>query len=176
MPVDIISFKAQKNGNKARLDWRVGTESNVAGYVIERSGNGVNFSNIGFVSATASPSYTFTDESLLSGQNFYRLKTVDLDATFKFSSIIRVNGLNTGAFVKVFPNPASDRLYVQHTDAATKAQLRVIGIDGRVVQSIRIAENTAQTILDISSIAPGVYHVIYDWGNGERMTQKFIKQ
>jgi hypothetical protein len=176
LPVDIESFRAQKSGNKARLDWAVGVESNVSGYEVERSGNGVNFTKIGFVPAIAARSYSFTDESILPGQNFYRLKTVDLDATFKYSSIVRVSGGTTVASLKLFPNPVLGQLYIQHGDAKAGAQLRVVGLDGRTMQSVRIAENAAQTILDVQRLAPGMYHLVYDNGNGERQSQKFIKQ
>jgi Secretion system C-terminal sorting domain len=176
LPVDIESFRAQKNGNRARLDWSVGIESNVSGYEVERSSNGVNFTRIGFVPAVAARSYSFTDESILAGQNFYRLKTVDLDASYKYSTIVRVNGSAASVSMKLFPNPVQGQLYIQHGDAKAGAQLRVVGIDGRTVQTVRLAENAAQTILDVQRLAHGVYNLVYDNGNGETQSQKFIKQ
>jgi hypothetical protein len=175
LPVTLEAFKATRDGSKSKLDWKVGTEDNVKGYEIERSVNGVNFSRIGFVPATGASSYSFTDGNILSGVNFYRLKTVDLDGKYAYSFIISINN-RAGSFVKVFPNPASDRVYVQHTQAGSGAQIKVINMDGRLMQSTRIAENTAQTILDIQKLPAGIYNLIYDYGNGEQMVSKFVKQ
>ena len=97
-----------KDGSKSKLDWKVGIEDNVKGYEIERSGNGVNFTRIGFVPATGARSYSFTDANTLTGVNFYRLKTVDIDGKYAYSFIVSINN-RAGSFVRVFPNPASDR-------------------------------------------------------------------
>lgn len=175
LPVTLESFKAVKDANKAKLDWKVGIEDNVRGYEIERSSTGVNFTKIGFVSAKGARNYNFIDEQILPGQNFYRLKTIDFDTKYAYSYIVSVNG-NKGSFVKIFPNPASDRLYIQHTDATSNASIRIINLEGKMMQNVRIAENTVQTVLNIQSIPAGIYHVVYDYGNGEQKVSKFVKQ
>jgi hypothetical protein len=175
LPVTLESFKAIKDGSKSKLDWKVGIEDNVKGYEIERSSNGVNFTRIGFVEATGASSYSFTDVNISSGVNFYRLKTVDIDGKYAYSFIVSINN-RAGSFVKVFPNPASDRVYVQHTQASSGAQIKVISMEGRLMQNTRIAENTTQTILDIQKLPAGIYNLIYDYGNGEQMVSKFVKK
>jgi hypothetical protein len=175
LPVTLEGLRAVKDGSKSKIEWKVGIEDNVKGYEIERSSNGVGFTRIGYVPATGASNYSFTDQSTLSGVNFYRLKTVDIDGKYAYSFIVSINN-RAGSFVKVFPNPASDRVYVQHTQAASGAQIKVISMEGRLMQSTRIAENTAQTILDIQKLPAGLYNLIYDYGNGEQMVSKFVKK
>jgi hypothetical protein len=176
LPVTLESLKAVKDGNsKARLEWKVGIEDNVKGYEIERSPNGVNFSKIGFVQAIGSRNYGFADQQILPGRNFYRLKTVDNDGTYKYSFIVSVNGTSETS-VKVFPNPVKNNLFVQHADAGAQARLRIFGMDGRLVQFIRVPENAVQTNINVTSLKPGIYNLIYDDVSGQRQVSKFIKQ
>ena len=92
LPVKLENFKAIKDGSsKARLERKVGIEDNVKGYEIERSGNGVNFTRIGFVPASGARNYNYTDDQIMSGQNFYRLKTVDKDGKYSYGYIVSVN-------------------------------------------------------------------------------------
>ena len=111
----------------------------------------------------------------MSGQNFYRLKTVDKDGKYSYGYIVSVNA-SKGSFVKIFPNPASTKLYIQHTEAGVNAQLRIIGLDGRLMHQARVPESAVQSILNVSALPSGIYHIVYEDGNGERMVSKFIRQ
>lgn len=177
LPVTLESLKAVKDGSsKARLDWKVGIEDNVKGYEIERSPNGISFSKIGFVPAIGSRNYNFTDQQILPARNFYRLKTVDNDGTYKYSFIVSINGATSESSLKVFPNPVKNNLFVQHADAGAQARLRIFGMDGRLVQFIRVPENAVQTNINVTSLKPGIYNLIYEDVTGERQVSKFIKQ
>lgn len=175
LPVNLISFTAIRESSKVKLDWKVGLESNVDGYEIQRSINGRDFQKIGFVKATGASSYRFTDNEVLPGKNYYRLKTKDIDASFEYSKIITVNGANGHSF-KVYPNPVNNRLFIRHSVMNPNARIQVIGMDGRVVRSARFLPNSIESTLDVSSLSPGIYHLIIDYGNGEKELSKFVKQ
>ncbi len=175
LPVTFTSFNVIIDNNKARLTWKVAAEQNVDGYEVERSNNGVQFSKLGFVKATGSSSYSFTDEKILNGVNFYRVKNVDLDGKFAYTHIVSING-KKGQFVKLFPIPARTDLFIQHHDAIKGAQLKISSMEGRIVRIISVPSNATQTIINLSTIHSGVYFVTYDSGDGNKLTSKFIKQ
>lgn len=176
LPVTLESLKAIKEGNsKARLDWKVGMEDNVKGYEIERSSNGINFTKISFVSAIGARGYMYTDQQILPGRNFYRLKMVDNDGTYKYSFIVSVNGPSEQS-LKLFPNPVNSKLYIQHESAGENARLRIFGVSGQLMQLIRIPENAVQTNINVESLKPGIYNLIYEDEKGERQVSKFVKQ
>ncbi len=175
LPVNFISFTVIKDNDKARLTWNVAQEQNVDGYEVQRSSNGVQFSKIGYIKAAGSPSYKFTDEKILNGPNFYRIKNVDLDGKFAYTHIVSING-KKGQFLKLFPIPARTDLYIQHHEAINGAQLKISSMEGRIVKVINVAPNAAQTILNLSTMHPGVYFVSYDSGDGNKFVSKFIKQ
>ncbi len=175
LPVTFTSFTVIKDINKARLSWNVAAEQNVDGYEVERSNNGVQFSKLGFVKATGRSRYSYTDEKILNGVNFYRVKNVDLDGKFAYTHIVSING-KKGQFVRLFPIPARSDMFIQHHDAMKGAQLRISSMDGRIVSVISVPYNAVQTNLNLSTIQSGVYFITYDAGDGNKFTSKFIKQ
>jgi hypothetical protein len=112
LPVDLISFKGQLfEGNQmAKLEWITGSEDNNLGFYIERSIDGLEFEEIGFVEGNGSTSdiheYTFMDYTIVIS-SYYRLRQVDYDGQFEYSPWIYVSmiGLNTKNAIKIYPNP-----------------------------------------------------------------------
>ena len=74
LPVTISSFTAVGRGATAFLDWIVQTEKDIQGYTIQRSADGSNWTDIGYVASAgntaATHDYDYTDEIPLSGKNF----------------------------------------------------------------------------------------------------------
>lgn len=95
VPVELTSFAAIGTKNGIQLKWETATETNNLGFDIERSTNNQVFNKIGFVSGngttTQRSSYTFVDQSSLSGKQFYRLKQMDFNGKFEYSKVVEVN-------------------------------------------------------------------------------------
>jgi hypothetical protein len=94
LPVHLSAFTATRIGNTIRLNWTTDYESNSSHFQIERNGTTANTvinTKVGTVAAANNSSiqtnYTFTDNYPLNGTNVYRLRMVDLDATFEFSPV-----------------------------------------------------------------------------------------
>jgi hypothetical protein len=175
LPVDLERFGAALSNGSVNLNWQVGTENNVKGYEIERSATGTRFEKIGFVSATGSRSYSFSDRLPLQGKSLYRLKTVDLDGTYSYSQIVGVN-IDLASGIKLFPNPATDRIYVQHEAALNGAAMQVIGGSGQVLKSVRLARNQVQTNIDLSGLPMGLYMVVFDNASEGKRFYRFLKK
>lgn len=175
LPVDLERFGAALSNGVVNLNWQVGTENNVKGYEVERSATGTRFEKIGFVNATGNRSYSFADRQPLEGKSLYRLKTLDLDGTYSYSQIVGVN-MDLPSGIKLFPNPATDRVFVQHNPAVTGATMRVIGASGQVLKSVRMAQNQVQTTIDLAGIPTGLYMVIFDNASEGKQVYRFLKK
>ena len=91
----------QLNGsNQAVISWTTNTESGLADrFEIERSTDGINYSKVGVVSATANTfsntSYSFTESNpyggIDAGTIYYRLKSVNINEIFCYSPIKTLN-------------------------------------------------------------------------------------
>ena len=82
----------------------VASEENLSGYEVEKSPDGKNFSKIGFVTANNQPSYTFVD-SKSSATTYYRIRSVDLDGKYAFSTIALVKAGKSMIMLNAFPSP-----------------------------------------------------------------------
>ena len=175
LPVDLKSFKAINDNNSVRVSWEVGIEDNVKGYEIQRSKDGVTFEAIAFVDAAGKATYSFTDDRPLAGSNFYRVVTIDNDRRLKYSSIVSING-RKDFYLSKFPNPTTNTLIVQHQEVSSEdAILRVTSFDGKVVNVLRLALNSVQTNIDVSTLRTGNYLLEFVNG-GKRISTTFIKR
>lgn len=176
LPVNFIGFEARKATGGVQLTWKVAGEENVARYEVERSTDGRTFATIATIARTGKDTYTFLDTDNANTTVYYRVKNVDNNATFKYSSIARfANGKST-VVIKTFPQPVQNQLTVQHPAVQSQGLITVSTADGRVVRSIKPAAGAMQTYVDMSNLQKGLYVVRFDTGDGTTETVKVVKQ
>ncbi len=90
LPLNLLSFSGQRVGNRHQLNWETSMEENTSHFEIEKSRDGINFTFLTQVAAAGSGanSYTATDAQLQTGDNYYRLRSVDKDGRYTYSKII----------------------------------------------------------------------------------------
>lgn len=154
LPVNIVSFTAQRTGRANKLSWTTAQEINTSYYVIEHSTDGRNYSSIGEVTAagsgTGNYSYSFTDYTPALGINFYRLRIIETNGSAKFSAVRSVRNEGT-ADVAVYPNPAKDHMMVNITsDIADKAAITINDMNGKLVYTSNTLINAGMNYINIS--------------------------
>ncbi|MGG9972736.1 hypothetical protein ACQ33O_13170 [Ferruginibacter sp. SUN002] len=111
-PVTISSFKAQQKDATIKVEWNASVENGVKQYEVERSQDGVSFSPIATLAAAANngaaASYSFTDESPKAGVNYYRIKTVDLSGTTKYTNVVKVTVVKIAAGISLISTMIAD--------------------------------------------------------------------
>lgn len=137
LPVELVSFKAEVEGEKVQLLWSTASELNNDFFIVERWIDGELFEPIGTVDGSGTTNelinYGFVDRSPVNGLSYYRLKQVDFDGTTAFSEIIQVDfysGLSD-VTVLLYPNPASDFFHVNIDATIENAEVRIIDQLGR---------------------------------------------
>ncbi|MES2431957.1 MAG: T9SS type A sorting domain-containing protein [Bacteroidota bacterium] len=113
LPVTINSVKAGlQNNNDIVVEWKAENETNISKYEIERSADGNNFILVGtkpaVINSVATNAYSWIDQNILQGNNFYRIKIYDLNGSVKYSPIIKVNVGKAIESINVFPNPVKN--------------------------------------------------------------------
>lgn len=176
LPVNFVNFRANKANNGMQLTWDVANEEQLNHYEIERGTDGRNFTSIGTVSASGKSTYTFTDPNLSSGATFYRIKSVDNDGRYKYSTVLKLDNGKASIVLKVFPLPAVNNITIQHGVAAQGASITISSGDGKAVRTIVPSLSSMQTPVDVSGLRAGMYLVRYDDGSGNVETTKIIKQ
>jgi len=115
IPVELTSFTATVNDNDVTLNWESATELNNKGFEIQRTlySDKLNWDKIGFVegkgTTTEPQKYSFVDKNLKTNSYLYRLKQIDFDGTFVYSSEIKVDFTNPVEYYlsQNYPNPFS---------------------------------------------------------------------
>jgi hypothetical protein len=177
LPLTLTSFNASFNGSAAQLTWKSVNEVSVKGFSIERSIDGVTFTEIAFVNANnlaGENSYSYKDNSITSGANYYRIKTVGKDGALKLSQVLVINN-RAGIKASVFPNPVTSSLTVNHTSATLGAKLSVLTLEGKLIKSLSVQQGAVQTSVSVSELIKGNYLLIYE-NSGAKTTTKFSKQ
>jgi hypothetical protein len=157
------------------LKWKVATEENLSGYTVEKSTDGRNFSKIGFVAANGVNNYSFTDTKS-SATSYYRIKSVDVDGKYAYSTVAMVKSGKSLIVLKAFPSPIIRNLTIQHPTALAGSIITISAEDGRVMKSVVPAQGTQQTEIDLSTARSGLYLIRFTNSNGEAETLKVVKQ
>ncbi len=152
LPVELTSFSANVIGNRINLKWQTATEVNNYGFEIERKNAGNNdWVKIGFVEGNGNSNspkeYTFTDNSVNSGNYFYRLKQIDIDGSFEYSQAVEVSlGLPSEfSLSQNYPNPFNPTTTIKysiptsetlHATSQQLVQLKIYDILGREIATL----------------------------------------
>ena len=74
----------------------------------------------------------------------------------------------------VYPNPSKDKLNINLTGYEGVSEMRIYDVNGRQVSSLRTGQTNS--IMDISTLAKGVYLIKVTTASGEVLNQKIVKQ
>jgi Secretion system C-terminal sorting domain len=156
LPVNFLNVMAVKQNNTIAVTCYIGQQTDVRHYEVERSDNGVAFAKIGTVSSSNSLRYTFIDMSPLAGVNFYRIKAVDLNGTFKYSAIIKIS-MNGKGNIQVYPNPVKDVITI--TGLSGRGNVSIFSPDGRLIDRVLVQGNVMT--YNAAGLQPGTYILQY---------------
>jgi hypothetical protein len=189
LPVSFSSFSGSKLEKINLLSWRTASETNNRGFDIERSFDGVNFKSIGFISSKANNvnastalSYEFYDYTPSVVTNYYRLKQVDKDDKYYYSSIVTLKGnkLTSASISAIYPNPVTDRLTITiGSPSEANANLVISDINGKILlqRSIKLTNGEVSIFENTSNFSAGTFLLKLVNENGVTIdTKKIVKQ
>lgn len=188
LPVEIASFSASTRGTTALISWSTTTEVNNYGFEIQRSAivsqaSGVSWVDISFVKGSGTSNsvrqYSYSDQPSTAGSYQYRIKMLNQDGSFKYSSLVQVNvGLapKTFSLFQNYPNPFNPATTIEFTLATDgRAVLKVYDITGREVATLADQDLQAGVIQNVefdgSRLASGMYLVRLT-SNGKQAIKK----
>jgi uncharacterized repeat protein (TIGR01451 family) len=184
LAVKMTSFTGIRTGNNALLKWTTYIEIKNDRFEIERSEDGIHFSQRGNVTGSGSTDikhdYQFTDPLNTSAKIvYYRLRVVDIDGKFNYSNIIpiRLDGTQIDNFA-VYPNPFSNNIKVSiYSDKEQDATLRLLMPDGKqaLARTVTLGKGANIVVLnDLENLSKGSYllEVVED---GNKIAQRLVK-
>jgi hypothetical protein len=174
LPVTLTSFAVsaqsqEQHRTAALLTWSTAEETNSKNFEIQSSANGLV---IGLVEAQEKSSietrYSFTDTAPGHGTNFYRLRMIDRDGTFAYSSI---RSLRVPFDIVIYPNPVNDWLHIDIESRQAVQQVTIFDVVGREVGRHPYVPEVPLSVKDLS---PGIYFVELLGENGYLERRKIV--
>lgn len=161
LPVTWLYVNGQLQNGNAIIKWGTASESNTDKFEIEHSTDGINFFKAGTKDAAGNSSstkqYEFVHLSPVIGKNYYRIKQIDLDDRFSYSSTIVIDVKNETTRISVYPNPAQHFIIISFNSTALKTSLKLFNQQGQLVQQLALQGTLQQQKVDVSKLSAGVY-------------------
>lgn len=169
LPVEMLFLTAQCSGEQVEIIWQTASETNNAGFVIEKSTDFDNFTQIGYVHGAGNSnsvlSYSFIDTESAAGDNYYRLKQVDYDGVYKYSEIVVASCSDDDISIPVFdvyPNPTKDIINISGENLPSEdADIRIYNVIGSLIwqTEVKTTSGIAFTRFDMTGLPPAMYVV-----------------
>ncbi len=179
LPVKLIDFSGTVNLNAVLLNWKIELPEGFDRFIVEKSTDGgFTFHRAGTVAWESNKNiYTFRDEDpSMSGTVFYRLKLLDLNNTYTYSKVIRVEIRDQQLMAGVFPNPATDKLLVSFRHPLMQGgSLRILDMAGRSVKLIPVTSGSKNVNIMVNDLVSGTYIIRLETTDSVINT-KFIRQ
>lgn len=183
LPVSFISFNAVSTSTGARLIWSTASEQRNAGFKVETSVDGINWSEIGFVkgfgNSVTRKDYSFNhDFSAAASNQYYRLNQIDFDGKSTLSKVVLIKFIQKEQ-LQVFPiqNPVNTTLRLPiMAPSSVDFEIRITRIDGVVVKQFSHQLSSNGIIdLEVSDLFAGVYVFTVVRSDGHTHFGKFVK-
>lgn len=180
LPVSFKEFEVAVTSLGNQLKWTLSYQTNVARYEVEYSTDGLNFYKVGSVPAKSGPgdlTYTYLHAIQNNVNGFYRIKNIDIDDSYTYSSVEMVNANKIVSKLTVYPNPTTGMFKVKlPTSVNESVKLIIYDNSGRLVmlKNVKVQQGTAIPV-DITKVSRGTYQVVCE-GEKTRWTATVIKK
>lgn len=175
LPVSLIGFEVKRVENMTVLNWQTSEEKNSEYFEIQQSEDSRNWTALGTVKAAMESvgkrEYSFQDPAERFGTQYYRLKMVDIDGSYAYSSIKWIK-LESAGMISAYPNPVVDKLLIGSKEAL--ASVKVTDLAGR--SFLDLSKPKPGQEFSLKNYPAGIYLVKVETATGKTQILKVVKQ
>jgi|GEM_PF-1415708 len=182
LPVTLTSITAIRQGNNIAVQWKVQNEINLAHYDIERSDDGIRFTKAGEQTAgnSSATAYNWIDADPNNGMNYYRIKMIDRDGQFRYSTVVHIS-FNKNGMITIYPNPIENNTVQLLMAGQTKGkyQVNIFNSNGQTVSSNEFNFNGTDVVKTVAvpiALSKGIYHAEITGTSGSKTSLRFSVQ
>lgn len=157
LPVRILEFSGQKQGNAMHIRWHLNEVSNVREIELQRRMGEEDFQTSSGIQSPDENLGQFIDQNTANrnGVTQYRLKVHTKSGQILYSSIIAAANNSPGHTLTIYPNPSRSRQVSMQLFNGGPVQ--IFQITGQLVWQNNLVAGSHT--VDLSSLAPGTYFV-----------------
>ena len=171
LPIELIDFKATKQGKSVLLEWETASEINNSQFEVQQSIDGINFITIDIIAGAGTSSehlyYSTWHRNPENGINYYRLKQIDFDGEFEYSEIRSVKfTLDNG--IVIYPNPVAQNteITILYPPNNSIRQIKLYDYMGRIIWTNNHPTKTNEPMtLNLPAQEAGSYLIQFEMEN-----------
>ena len=164
--------------------WSTASESNNRYFVVEASTDSANFKNIGTVNGNGYPvsvqNYSFLHHNIKEPVYYYRVKQVDTDGRYSYSSVIKiVTGTKLFISLSLLPNPVKDQAkLILIADKTALVSVMITTMNGQLIYNNKekLLKGSNRFTIDLSGRANAAYILKVTDDNGYNEIMRFVKK
>jgi pimeloyl-ACP methyl ester carboxylesterase len=164
LPLEWLDIEARLENRQGIIEWSTVWEEDVEYFSVQRSADGIHFTEIGRLAGHEESfevnTYQWVDPAPVPGKNLYRIQSVDLDGQYQYSEIVLLQLESPFQLSQMYPNPVSDRLYLEYVNGIRKTiHLSIWNTLGQQVYNTEIPASIGQDVftLELNDLASGWY-------------------
>lgn len=160
LPVELLDFYVSSNTSGNDIIWKVAQEEQISSYILEKSINGIDFTELGMVdhgnTSNSVKTYDFIDIGPLAGITYYRLSTIGKDGDKKIYRMISQESGSVEWTGKAYQK--QDELVVEFKQELPKnGTISVYDMSGNKI--VETPVNAYKEHINILNFANGIYVV-----------------
>lgn len=167
LPVTILGVTAILQNNNIAVHWKVEHEINLLQYEVEKSTDGTLFNSVYTTTIAANNNiniYNWLDKNIVTGNNIYRIKSIDLNGSSKYSFIVNVVVSKKTATITIFPNLVVDNnIHLQFINQLLgNYQINLINNAGQIIFNRELLVNGDAVSIKLTldkKIPIGIYQI-----------------
>ena len=177
LPVELLNFNGTCNEGMVNLVWQSASEFNSSHFDVEKSTDGETWRVLATIPSAGISNelltYQTVDNNGTQGNNYYRLRQVDIDGKEKLYDPINVSCAETTAgYFTSYPNPSGNefQVIVNNKEILGACTLNIVDAQGKVIdqRSIEVKDGINMFVIN-EKLTPGIYFL--NITNGTKTTQ-----
>lgn len=159
LPIELISFSANRKADLINFNWATATETNNDFFTIEGSVDGKDFKSLSVIKGAGnsngivSYNQTINDSKI----TYARLKQTDFDGKYSYSDLIHIASSTNKINYSVYPNPNQSNEIVFQGENPEILNLSIYSIAGNLISSFDLTSSK----ISLPNLTPGMYFLTF---------------
>lgn len=160
LPVEFSSFSVKVQDRDVLVEWTTASEVNNDFFEVEWSDDSRRFEPIGVIdgagTSDGTKSYRFVHINAPSGISFYRIKQVDFNGAYSYSTTKNIRIGDIGS-TRVYPTTVRDQITIEFPNSDANIDVDIYSMDGRKIKSMIFDGATLIKTIPIDFLSNGMY-------------------
>ena len=177
LPVLFNSFYATKSNSNVVLNWSTAMEHNNKNFEVQRSFDGSTWTVIAIMLGAGNSenitAYSYTDKNMTAAVAYYRIRQVDIDGKYEYSTIKIIRSNETTPAAKIYAS--SNTVNIEfNQEIKNPVTVRIIDMNGRVIGQKDNQQASYRITINMNNHITGMYIVQLNDNAGWNEVKKVI--